>query len=109
VIQQLRAAGVTDPNVLDTVASYVSKSTPEERRQAVQAARIAAKADDAVNLLMEPFASLNTRYVEIGLSFPFTLRVGDGATDADFGKHDGGPAVRGCLVPQGLALGVTGA
>lgn len=108
VVQKLREAGVTDPNVLDTVASYVSKSTPEERRQAVQAARIAARADDAVNLLMEPFASLNTRYVEIGLSFPFTVRVGDGATDADFGNMTVDLRSGGAWSLQGLALGVTG-
>jgi len=107
-VQQLKAAGVTDPYVLDTVASYIAKSSPDERRQAVQAARIAAKADNAVNLLMEPFASLNTRYIEVGLSFPFTLRVGDGATEADFGNMTVDLRSGGTWSLQGVALGVTG-
>lgn len=83
---KLRAAGVANDDVRREMVKYAEKSTPQQRKDAIGAARIAAKAEDSVNLLMEPFVRVNTRWVEVGASIPFTLRIRGGGTDANLGN-----------------------
>ncbi len=109
---QLQAAGVTDPYVRQQVIGYASQATPQQRQDAVNAARIAANAQNSVNLLMEPFVTVNTKYVQVGASFPFNLRIHNGGTDASMGNvtldiRSGGIWTKD-KVSYGLTGGLTG-
>lgn len=84
--QMLKDAGLGNQQVRGEVVTYFSGTTAKERQDAVGAARIASKAQDSVNLLLEPYVRVNTKWIEVGLSFPFTIRILDGRSDADFGN-----------------------
>lgn len=66
------------------VLEYVAQvpGTPEEKRAAVRLARGVAT-NRGVNVLMEPWAEFNSKWIAVGLGIPFTLRVHDGGTTGD--------------------------
>ncbi len=103
-------AGVTDPYARQQVKDYVAKSglTPQERQDAVKAVRIAAKAESSVNLLLEPYVRVNTKYVEAGASLPFMLRIRNAGTDAHLGNVTLDVRSGWVWKAGGMALGVTG-
>jgi hypothetical protein len=106
--QELLAAGVTDPYVRAQVVDYVDQADARQRVEAVKAARIAARAEKSVNLLMEPWVYVNTKYVEIGASIPFSLRIRGGGTDASLGNVTLDLRSGGSWGSGGMAFGVTG-
>lgn len=104
----LKAAGVTDPNVRSQVVTSINQATPQQRQDAVYAARIASRAENSVNLLMEPFVRVNTKYVEIGASVPFMLRIRSGGTDASLGNVTLDLRSGGVWTKGSVSYGVTG-
>jgi hypothetical protein len=104
----LASAGVTDPYVRNQVAAYVASQPADQRNQALYAARVAATAENSVNLLMEPFVRVNTKYIEIGVSAPFMLRIRSGGTDANLGNFTLDLRSGGVWSKGAVSFGITG-
>jgi len=108
--QALAAAGVA-PDDRAAIIQYVEQvpGTPDEKRSAVRVARGVAT-NRGVNLLMEPWAEYNSKWIGVGLGIPFTLQIRDGNTSAHMANisldvRSGG--VWGDSVAFGLTGGVT--
>lgn len=105
--QVLADAGVP-PSQRQAVLDYVAQveGSPEEKRAAVRLARGVAS-NRGVNLLFEPWAEFNSRWIGVGLGIPFTLRVRDGHSSAHLGNVS--LDVRsGGVWGQSVAFGLTG-
>ena len=76
----LAQAGVSQANIT-AVNSYVGKMTPQSRSNAVSLARTISNTN-ASNILFEPWADLNLKWVAIRAGIPFTLTLLPHSTDA---------------------------
>ena len=83
--QALKDAGVTDPKQQKAITDYASKVPAQDRVAAVSLSRKLAS-ENATNLLMEPFAEVNLRWVQLRASAPFTLAIRSSGTDAYMGN-----------------------